>query len=146
MLKEAIAFKLIAAVVGAAFPAFRPRVIQGGRLHDAPAHPALQSPAPDVVDLEPIPLIGAKVSQAEAVSAFMEDMMEHACGEGLAFHRVKHSYVLMAPGRGWPLISDKALSQKMIDLGCSRRKVDLRAKGGGRRSEIVFPVSMAKSP
>lgn len=141
MLKEAIAFKILSAVVGAAFPAFRPRVIEGGRLRALQDQALIAAPMIDSVVTAAPP----SVSQSDAVAAFMSDMMEHACGEGLAFHRVKHSYLQMASNRGWPPISDKALSQRMVDLGCSRRKVDMRSKGGGRRSEIVFPVTMGRS-
>ena len=141
MLKEAIALKILSAVVGAAFPAFRPRVIEGGRLRTISDQASLTAPMIEAVATA----APSSVSQSDAVAAFMLDMMEHACGEGLAFHRVKHSYVQMAPNRGWPPISDKALSQRMVDLGCSRRKVDMRSRGGGRRSEIVFPVTMGRS-
>lgn len=135
MLKEFIAFKILSAVVGASFPAFRPRVIDGGLLRVVSA-PDLSPPSIDEPEIAP------SVTKQVAVAAFMADLMDYVPGESMAFHRVKSSYVQMAPEFGWPPISDKALSRALVEMGCTRRKVDMRATGGGRRSEIVFPETM----
>lgn len=110
---------------------------------------------PQILDLEVISIGGGEaapsvadalpsvptVSREKAVQQFLGQMMEAAAGGALRFSRVAHSYRVLAGGMGWPPISDKVLSQMLVDLGCTRRTVDLRSRGDGRPTFLEFPLA-----
>lgn len=131
MLKEFVLFKALGLVLGLA-PSFRP-----------PPYRAVGMGVTDalVIDAEPGPQPAPDpVSKADAIQAFFDECLEYDAGGGHPFWRVKEWYASIAPSRGWPVeMSDKALSQGMVALGCERRKVDQRASGGGRTSVLFFP-------
>lgn len=89
----------------------------------------------------PVLLSVAIVSREKAVQQFLGEMMDMAAGGALRFSRVSHCYRVMSSGMGWPPISDKVLSQMLVDLGCTRRTVDLRSRGDGRPTFLEFPLA-----
>lgn len=131
MLKEFVLFKALGLVLGLA-PSFRP-----------PPYRVVGRDATDamVIEADPGPPSAPDpVSKADAIRAYFEECMEADAGGYHPFWRIKEGYLSMAPSRGWPVeMSDKALSQGMVALGCERRKVDQRASGGGRASFLFFP-------
>lgn len=131
MLKEFVLFKALGLVLGLA-PSFRP-----------PPYRVVGRDATDamVIEADPGPPSAPDpVSKADAIRAYFEECMEADAGGYHPFWRIKEGYLSMAPSRGWPVeMSDKALSQGMVALGCERRKVDQRASGGGRTSVLFFP-------
>jgi hypothetical protein len=76
----------------------------------------------------------------EAAKAFFLEMQHHAAGEALQLKWVRHSYDVLARERGWPALSDKALSMHLVAFGCKRKKVDQRKTGGGRVTAFEFPL------
>ena len=76
----------------------------------------------------------------EAAKVFFLEMQAHAAGEALQMKWVRHSYDVLARERGWPALSDKALSMHMVSFGCKRKKADLRKSGGGRVTVFEFPM------
>lgn len=140
MLGEFGFFKGIVAVVGM-MPAWRPRVVQGGlslpplcieaTAVETDGAPNDAADPPD--DATPPPM-----SRDDAVDAFFAAWFNAAPHEPIAFHWVRHGYANLATSRGWPPISDKALSQALVARGCRRFKVDLRRRDQGRVSMIEF--------
>ena len=79
------------------------------------------------------------LSAIEAAKVFYLEMQQHAAGDALQMRWVRHSYDVLARERGWPALSDKALSQHLVAFGCKRKKADLRKSGGGRVTVFEFP-------
>lgn len=97
------------------------------------------------VDLTPIPEPvppPMTVAGIDAVRAFLGEMMEYAAGDTVRLQHVFHSYHQLAPARGWPGMSTKALSMHLVAMGCRRRQMDLRRRGEGRPTAIEFPVTL----
>ena len=86
------------------------------------------------------PEVWPKMTAIEAAKAFYLEMQLHAAGEALQMRWVRHSYDVLAKQRGWPALSDKALSMHMVSFGCKRKKADLRKTGGGRVTAFEFPL------
>lgn len=79
----------------------------------------------------------------QAASEFLREMQELAAGGELQIKRVQHSYDKLAPDRGWPAMSTKALSMHLVGLGCKRTQLDLRKLGQGRPTALRFPPARA---
>jgi hypothetical protein len=94
---------------------------------------------PDVIDVAPMPP-PMTVDSLTAVRAFCGEMMEFCAGDTVRLHHVFNSYHQLAPNRGWPGVSTKALSMHLVALGCRRRQLDLRRAGEGRPTAIEFPL------
>jgi hypothetical protein len=75
-----------------------------------------------------------------AVWEFANAMMEYAAGDSVKVCWLKLSYDKLAKEKGWPPLSIKALSSRLVDLGCRRIQLDMRATGGGRPMAIEFPL------
>jgi hypothetical protein len=83
------------------------------------------------------PHADVQLSEEDAVRVFFNEMMEWVAGEEMAFREISKNYKAMLHiRRGWPSVSDKALSQYLVGLGCKRRKT---RKGGARPTLIRFP-------
>jgi hypothetical protein len=78
-----------------------------------------------------------QLSEGDGVRTFFSEMMEWMAGEEMAFREISQNYKALSHiRRGWPSVSDKALSQHLVGLGCKRRKA---RKGGARPTLIRFP-------
>ena len=77
---------------------------------------------------------------APAACALFLDFLQTEFGEGeILWRYVANIYSRLAVARGWPVLSDKALSQGLTSLGCITRQRDLRSEGLGRPRELVWP-------
>jgi hypothetical protein len=81
-----------------------------------------------------------ELSAIEAAKVFYLEMQQHAAGEAVQMRWVRHSYDVLAKQRGWPVLSDKVLSQHLVSFGCKRKKIDLRKSGNGRPTVFEFPL------
>ena len=76
---------------------------------------------------------------ATACGAFL-GYLRHEFGEGeMLWRYVFQCYCSLARDRGWPILSEKALSQGLSALGCTSRQRDLRGEGKGRPRELIWP-------
>jgi len=78
---------------------------------------------------------------AAAVSAFLAEMVEFGGGGELQWRRVAHSYNAMRAERGWPEMQDQELSNRLVALGCTRRRVRTPK---GRHVLIGFPLEFGE--
>jgi hypothetical protein len=118
-------------------PVPKPQAInRAGAIDVTPvAAPVARTNGTDVIDAK-----WPAMTAIEAAKAFFLEMQHHAAGEALQMKWVRHSYDVMARDRGWPALSDKALSMHMVSFGCKRKKADLRKSGGGRVTVFEFPL------
>lgn len=72
-----------------------------------------------------------------SVSSFLAEMIEFAGGGELQWKRVAHSYNSMRTEHGWPELQDQELSNRLVAMGCSRRRV---RTSKGRLTLIGFPL------
>ena len=80
------------------------------------------------------------VDAATACGAFLR-YLQHEFGEGeMLWRYVFQCYCSLARDRGWPILSEKALSQGLSALGCTSRQRDLRSEGKGRPRELIWPA------
>jgi len=98
-------------------------------------------PAPPVQ-----PKTVAKVDAPLAVSLFLEQMREFAGGQSMSWKILHDRYwANMQREFDWPDLSEKVLSQMLVERGCRRFQVDLRSKGQGRPTYFYFqPVADAR--
>ena len=81
----------------------------------------------------------AAVDAGTACAAFL-GYLQHEFGEGeMLWRYVFQCYCSLACDRGWPILSEKALSQGLSALGCTSRQRDLRGEGKGRPRELIWP-------
>ena len=81
----------------------------------------------------------AATDAATACGAFL-GYLQHEFGEGeMLWRYVFQCYCSLARDRGWPILSEKALSQGLSALGCTSRQRDLRGEGKGRPRELIWP-------
>jgi hypothetical protein len=76
----------------------------------------------------------------EAAKAFYLEMQSVFRDDAVEMRWIRHTYDQLAKQRGWPSLSDKALSMHLVSFGCKRRKVDQRKTGGGRVTAFEFPI------
>lgn len=74
---------------------------------------------------------------AAAVGAFLGELIEFAGGGELQWKRVAHSYNSMRTEHGWPELQEQELSNRLVAMGCSRRRV---RTSKGRLTLIGFPL------
>lgn len=99
---------------------------------------ALPSTAP-VATLSSRPNEQVGINVPAACALFL-DSLQTEFGEGeILWRYVANIYSRLAVARGWPVLSDKALSQGLTSLGCITRQRDLRSEGLGRPRELVWP-------
>ena len=79
------------------------------------------------------------IDAGTACAAFLA-YLQHEFGEGEMLWRYAFQcYCSLARDRGWPSLSEKALSQGLSALGCTSRQRDLRSEGKGRPRELIWP-------
>jgi hypothetical protein len=79
----------------------------------------------------------------DAAKMFYLEMQRSFPGEAIEMKWVRHTYDQFTRERGWPPLSDKALSMHLVSFGCRRIKVDHRGAGGGRVTAFEFPLQTA---
>ena len=75
------------------------------------------------------------------MSDFLGEMVEFGGGCELQWKRVAASYNSLRAERGWPLLQDQALSNLLVTMGCTRRRV---RTPNGRHTLLGFPLDLAK--
>ena len=98
----------------------------------------------------PMPTLSKRDEQividAPGACAAYLNYLQTEFGEGeMLWKPVFQIYCRLARDRGWPDLSEKALSQGLTSLGCKSRQRDLRSEGKGRPRELVWPGSSAGS-
>ena len=89
---------------------------------------------------------GAKVDASTACAAYL-DYLRHEFGAGeLLWRTVYGLYGRLACDRGWPILSEKALSQGLTALDCRSQQRDLRGEGKGRPRELVWTSGTEDDP
>jgi hypothetical protein len=99
-------------------------------------------PFDDASAVAPEAPVLAPIEPVLAVREFIAELVTYADdGNEFAFSLISKWYEQRRQeGRQrWPALSAMALSRHMVALGCSRRLVDLRHKGGGRPTFIRLP-------
>lgn len=81
-----------------------------------------------------------EMTAIEAAKAFYLEMQRVFRDDAIEMRWIRHAYDQMARERGWPALSDKALSMHLVSFGCKRRKLDHRKGGGGRVTAFEFPL------
>lgn len=97
---------------------------------------------PTVAKRKPIP---AKSIVADARAAVLEFLAETSAVTDYDFIPFKdwhQSYRDVQVKKGWPPLTEKSLSQAMQVVGCDRRMVDQRKRGGGRVIAFRVPAEM----
>ena len=75
---------------------------------------------------------GVVMDGPSACAAYLE-YLQHSFGPGeMLWRNVYGMYGRLAAERGWPAMSEKALSQGLTALGCTSYQRDLRRHGKGR--------------
>jgi hypothetical protein len=84
------------------------------------------------------------LDQRAAVREYLEVLIEHAPHDEMLFCDIAEYYNQLRANRSlWPLVSQKMLSQLLVEFGCKRKVVDLRYQGMGRPTMIVIPAEIA---
>lgn len=127
------------------------KLLMAGLVLPFMARPKPQSAPPidrlGAIDLPPIPPEPepvALVTPDQAVREFAANMIEYTAGDAVRIHWVHWSYRKLAEDHGWPQLSVKALSQRLVALGCRREQIDLRASEGRRITFITFPERLVE--
>lgn len=76
----------------------------------------------------------------EAVAEFYSQMVEYGGGYSYRIAQLLTWYIQDREANGWPSITKKSLSTKLVDLGCTREQVDLRHIDQGRQTCLTFPA------
>jgi hypothetical protein len=97
-----------------------------------------------VATVAPVPMTAVADAQrrtlaaADACFAYLE-VLRQAFGEGeLLWRNAYSTYCRLAIERGWPILSEKALSQGLASHGCMSVQRDLRGRGKGRPRMLIW--------
>jgi hypothetical protein len=75
------------------------------------------------------------------------NLLRQSFGEGeMLWKNVYSTYCRLADERGWPMQSEKALSQGLTALGCTSVQRDLRSKGQGRPRVLMWTARAKPEP
>jgi hypothetical protein len=112
---------------------------------------AKTAPMPLVVPVSTAPVAMAAVeTQCRVVSnPCLEylNLLRQSFGEGeMLWKNVYSTYCRLADERGWPMQSEKALSQGLTALGCTSVQRDLRSKGQGRPRVLMWTARAKPEP
>ena len=121
-------------------PSVPKRAVGSAATETVPAFPIL-SPIPTLSIRDEQIVIDAR----DACAAYL-NYLQVEFGEGeMLWKHVFQIYCRLACDRGWPVLSEKALSQGLTALGCKSHQRDLRSEGKGRPSALVWPRNIARS-
>lgn len=112
-------------------PTWQPTVILGG----AGIGTDLQAPPKAAA----IDAVGEKLPD-QAVEEFFNQMVEYGGGYSYRIAQLLTWYIQDREANGWPSITKKSLSTKLVELGCDREQVDFRHLGEGRQTCLTFPA------
>lgn len=99
-------------------------------------------PLPTVARRKPIPARSVVTDARAAVLAFLAETSAVTDYEFIAFKDWHQSYHEVQAEKGWPPLTEKSLSQAMQVVGCDRRMIDQRKRGGGRVIAFRVPAEM----
>ena len=91
-------------------------------------------------DIHAKPVEWPDLPPIDAAKMFYLEMQRAFPGEAVELKWIRHAYDQLGRERGWPPLSDKALSMHLVSFGCRRIKVDQRKGGGGRVTAFEFPL------
>lgn len=99
-------------------------------------------PLPTVARRKPIPARSVVTDARAAVLAFLAETSEVTDYDFIAFKDWHQSYSEVREQKGWPPLTEKSLSQAMQVVGCDRRMIDQRKRGGGRVIAFRVPAEL----
>lgn len=91
---------------------------------------------------KPIPAKSVVTDARAAVLAFLAETSAVTDYEFIAFKDWHQSYREIQAEKGWPPLTEKSLSQAMQVIGCDRKQIDQRKRGGGRVIAFRVPAEM----